>query len=208
MASKESDNNAAGHHMEEPLAFTPDHIDAINQIFTEFELAYHNQYHKAFPSIETFNLARQLWLKVLVSYSPQRIVQAARKVITESEYLPTPHSILKYCEPKLADYGLPDARHAYYEACRATSPKAEYKWSHPAVYFAGKETDWFFISSNIEAKAFPVFERNYAIICERVINGEELFIAIPKALPEEISQPLSSAEKKQRLKELRKEIGI
>ena len=207
MASKATEYESAS-QLEEPLVFTPDHIDAINQMFTEFELAYHNQYHKAFPSIESLHLAKQLWLKNLASFTPKRIVQAARKVITESEYLPTLHSILKYCEPKLADYGLPDARHAYYEACRATSPKTEYKWSHPAVYFAGKETDWFFIASSPEVKAFPVFQRNYAIICERVMNGEELFIEIPKALPEEISHPLSSAENKQRLKKLRKDIGI
>ena len=25
-----------------------DHVDAINQIFAEFEFAYHNQFHKAF----------------------------------------------------------------------------------------------------------------------------------------------------------------
>ncbi len=40
-----------------------DHVDAINQMFAEFELAYHNQYHKAFPDEGALNLGK----KILVS---------------------------------------------------------------------------------------------------------------------------------------------
>lgn len=177
-------------------------------MFTEFELAYHNQYHKAFSNNESLGLAKQLWLRNLASFEPKRIIQAARKAISQSEYLPTIHSILKYCEPQLPDYGLPEPRQAYYEACRASSPKAEYQWSHPAVYFAGRGTDWFFIANNSENRVFPVFERNYKILCERVLNGEEIEIEIPKAIPDEISQPLSNQERKQRMKSMRKELGI
>ncbi len=45
-----------------------DHVDAINQMFAEFELAYHNQYHKAFPDEGALNLAKKYWLTSLAAF--------------------------------------------------------------------------------------------------------------------------------------------
>jgi hypothetical protein len=187
---------------------TAGHIDAINQLFTELQLAYHNQFHKAWADEEQLTMAKQLWLNALADLSPKQIVAGGHRSIKESEYLPTLHSIRKCCVPNPAELGLPDAHAAYLEACQAPSPRNEYKWSHPAVYFAGRESDWFFISSNPESKAFPVFKRNYELLCERILKGEELELPLAKALPEEIHQPLSNAERKERLQTLRKELDL
>jgi hypothetical protein len=180
-------------------------VNVINQVFAEFELVYHNQYHKAFPNQEKLNYAKKIWMTHLSDHQPKAILAAAHRAIKESEFLPTIKGLLKYCNES---YGLPDAHAAYLEACRASSPKNEFNWSHPAVYFAGRESDWYFLAGSTEKQAFPVFKRNYELICERVITGEDLRVALPKAIPDTINTPLSNDERKQRMQVLRKELNL
>lgn len=135
-------------------------------------------------------------------------MHAAHRAIKESEYLPTIRGLLKYCADEFALYGLPDTRSAYIEACTAPSPKNSYAWSHPAVYHAGCASDWFFLANNIEAKALPVFERNYHILCERVRKGESLDLPVLQALPESLPSTLSREEQLEKIKVLRQKLKI
>lgn len=188
-------------------AISTDQVDAINQMFTEFELAYHNQFHKAFPG-DKLNIAKQLWLHELADLTPHQILGAGRRAIRESAYLPTLHTVREFATPDAAELGLPDARSAYLEACKAPSPKAEHAWSHPAVYYAGRASDWFFLASTPEHTAFPVFRRHYETLCERVKRGEELDQPIPKGLPEEAQTPLTLEERREKLRQLRREVDL
>ena len=153
-------------------------------------------------------MAKQLWVKTLSDISPERIMLGARKAIKNSEYLPTLHTVRKYCEVQPQELGLPDAHAAYLEACKASTPKIEHNWSHPAVYLAGSASDWFFLAGNTELKAFPIFKRNYEMLCDRVIHGEKLRMPNRQAIPETITQPLSNEERKERLKTLRENLDI
>lgn len=180
-------------------------MDAIDEMFGKFELVYHNQYTKAFPSEEKLIFAKKLWFSHLSHLSPRQIIFATDRAIKESEFLPTVKGILKYCDDAL---GLPDAHQAYIEACNAASPKLENSWSHPAVYLAGQQSDWFFLASNAEAKAFPIFKEHYEALCQRVIRGEQLSLPETKALPETISTPLTNEQRKERMKSLREELKI
>lgn len=187
---------------------TPGHVDAINAMFTQFQLAYHNQFHKAFANDEQITMAKQLWLNSLCDLPPERIAAGTRRAIRESEYLPTLHTIRKYCDPTPEELGLPDAYHAYLEACRAPSPKTEQAWSHPIVYLAGSASDWFLLASSSESRAFPVYKRNYELLLDRLLAGEELTLPIHKALPETVSQPLSSEENHKRMQQLREDLDL
>jgi len=184
------------------------HIDAINQVFALFRLNYHNQYYAAYPDTQQLNQIKKLWVESLCRFTPEQILLAAKRSIEEFEYLPTLNRMLQFCQPQAEEFGLPDTHAAYMEACQAPGPKSEYAWSHPAVYFAGQESDWFFLSSATEAKAFPIFKRNYEILCKRVMAGEELAMPIPKALPEKPMKILPRDEQLEHLKKLRKETGI
>jgi len=115
--------------------------------------------------------------------------------------------MIHHCESESSE-GLPDAHSAYIQACRAPSPKANAKWQHPAVYYAGRDSDWFFLSRNAENIAFPVFQRHYKQYVERVIGGEVLSPPSTPLLPETIEVPLSSEENRARLKALREELGL
>lgn len=158
---------------------SPELIDAINQVFALFRRNYLNQYHKAFGDLEELNHTKRLWLEILGRFSPQAILLGARGVIENSEYLPSLHTMIHYCEQADSTTVFPDAHSAYIEACRAPSPKAANAWSHLAVYHAGKACDWYFLQTQAEAVAFPVFKEKYQEICAKVRAG--LTLNAPKA---------------------------
>lgn len=186
----------------------PDRVDAINQLFAEFELAYHNQYYKAYSSADQLMLAKKYWLGILKDYAPAQIVAAARKLVRSSEFLPSISAVVKACEEGIGLFGLPTVREAYIEACRATSPKAAWAWSHEAVYHAGKATDWFLLASEPEDRIFPVFEHYYRELCRRVMQGEQLDVPCVPALPEQSSTPLTGEENQARMRQLREKLDL
>ena len=159
-----------------------DHIDAINQIFAEFELAYHNQFHKAYSQEGSLKLAKKYWLSCLADFMPEVIVRAGRQVVKSQEYLPTVASMVHACENAFPLFGLPASQAAYVEACCAPEPKQGFAWSHPAVYLAAQHTGWF----ALVPKPGLIFFRcsiQLHLLCQRVLHGEELDISIPVALP-------------------------
>jgi hypothetical protein len=185
-----------------------DHVDAINQVFAELALAYHNQFHKAYGQEGALVLAKKYWLGVLGEYSPEVILRAVRQVVRTSEFLPSLAAIVSACENAYTLFGLPTAQAAYVEACCAPEPKREYKWSHPAVYLAAAATGWFALANETQAQIFPLFAYNYARYCHRVLTGEILDLPVPLALPETVAAPLSPEENLVRLKQLRKQFGL
>lgn len=187
---------------------TAEHIDALNEVFALFRINYHNQYYKAYSDTQVLNQIKKLWLESLRCFAPGTILRGARSVIEESEYLPTLNRMIRACQGDPEKFGLLDAHKAYVEACRAPSPKSAYAWSHPAIYHAGCASDWFFLANNSEKIAFPIFERHYLKLCERVMNGEELPAPSTPALPETIETPLSKAENQKRMEALRKHLDL
>lgn len=185
-----------------------DHIDAINQMFAEFELAYHNQYHKAFPSEGELKIAKKYWLSTLAVYSPELLLKATRQLVLEQPYLPTLANVAEACKNGMSLFGLPAAHDAYLEACRRPSPKSAQQWRHQAVYLAGKATGWFELASQAEAQIYPLFEYHYSRLIQRVLHGEDLQVSVPAALPETSTVSLSAKENLSRLKELKSHLKI
>ena len=186
----------------------PDRVGAINQIFAEFEFAYHNQYHKAFTNAESLARAKKYWLSSLENYQPTQIVKAAKRVIRSQDYLPSIAAVVRACEEGFDLFGLPAPRAAYVEACSAPSPKRAQRWSHPAVYLAGQDTGWYTLANEVDAVAFTRFEYHYGELCRRVMNGEDLNLPVPEALPEKIERPLSASERRARIAKMKKELNL
>ena len=154
-------------------------------------------------------MAKQLWARLLVDYSADIIMLACEQVVKGQKYLPNVHDVVDACEQSVhLVLGMPDAHSAYIEACRAPSPKKEYDWTHPAVYYAGRASDWFFLANTTEQKAFSVFQRNYSLLMDKVRAGEDLAIELPKALPEDIAKPIQRKDLKLKMKALLKESGL
>lgn len=183
-------------------------MDAINQIFAEFEFAYHNQFHKAFAVTESLVIAKKYWLSNLERYSPHQIIAAAKRVVQTQEYLPSIAAFLKTCEEGKDLFGLPSTRQAYVEACSAPSPKKEFAWTHLAIYYAGKAAGWFLLANEAETTAYPVFKYHYEQLCRRVVDGEEFTVEVPDALSENIDHKLDNNEVKARITKLKEDLGL
>ena len=184
------------------------HVEAINQVFALFRLNYHNQYYAAYPDGEQLRQVKKLWLEALSDYPVEQILQGAKRAIEQSEYLPTLNRMLECCHQGLAELGLPSARDAFVEACQRPSPKSAQPWSHPAVYLAGRDSDWFFLANNEERLTWPVFRGHYQQYCARVLRGESLEVPAPEALERKAPEPLSAEEQLSELKRLRDETGV
>lgn len=184
------------------------HVEAINQVFALFRLNYHNQYYAAFPDAGQLNQIKKLWLDSLQDYPIEQILKGAKHAIENSEYLPTLNRMLECCQQGLADFGLPGTREAYLEASQAPSPKSAQNWSHPAVYMAGRDTDWFFLANSPERATWPVFQSHYQTYCTRVLRGETLEVPAPAAIEKKVAEPLTTAEQLAKLEKLKSELGL
>ncbi|MEP0203723.1 MAG: replication protein P [Halioglobus sp.] len=184
------------------------HVEAINQVFALFRLNYHNQYYAAYPDAEQLAQIKKLWLESLRDYHVEQILKGAKHAIEHSEYLPTLHRMHECCQHGLGELGLPTAHDAYMEACKAPSPKSAQNWSHPAVYLAGRDSDWFFLANNQERQTWPVFRDHYQGYCARVLQGESLVVPAPESLEKKVDKPMTKEEQLAALKNLRRESGL
>ena len=73
-------------------------IDLINVVFTQLEITYHNQFHKAFPDSDSLKLAKQLWLKKLSLFKNEIIFKSIDDIMSTSEYLPSLSAIIQKCK--------------------------------------------------------------------------------------------------------------
>lgn len=183
-------------------------MDAINQVFALFRLNYHNQYYAAFPEAGQLKQIKKLWLESLRDYPVQQILQGARHAIENSDYLPTLSRMHDCCREGLSQLGLPSARDAYIEACNAATPRSAQAWSHPAVYLAGRDSGWFFLTGRAEREAFPVFREHYQRYCARALRGETLEIPAPAALEQSRDQALTREQQLAELRKLRESTGL
>lgn len=145
---------------------------ALNALFALFRVNYHNQFYKAYPDTETLNSIKRLWLNSLGHLQPNQIQAAGERLVQQSEFLPTLAQMLQACCVDADGNPLPDARSAYIEACNAPSPKADFDWSHPAVYWAGRATGWHRLASSEESRCFPLFAQQYQKQLHRLMHGD------------------------------------
>lgn len=207
--SKSEAKTGQSHKLEqEKLGSGHDAIAAVNQVFAELELAYHNQFHKAYSGDGTLNMAKKYWLSVLNEFPPSLILLAVRKLVRESKFLPTLANLISLCEDAGTLLDVPSARIAYIEACQAPAPKRNNQWSHPVVFWAGEHTGWNTLASLSEAEAFPLYEQQYQMLCRRLIQGEDLQKPTPLPLPATEDKSLTPEENRARMKALRARFNL
>jgi len=183
-------------------------VDAINQVFALFRLNYHNQYYAAYPDAEQLSQIKRLWLNALQPLGIEQILRGARHAIEHSEYLPTLHRMLESCRAAATEEGLPDPRSAYREACAAPRPKRAQRWSHPAVYLAGRDVGWFFLANSPEHQTWPVFRERYRHWCDRVLSGQTLALPTPTESTSQAGSEMATEQRKTALAELRRQWNV
>ena len=166
-----------------------DFIEAIDALFLKLELAYHYQFYKVFGSDEKLNEGKKLWATSLKSYDIEIINKASEEIIQSQPYLPTLTDIVRICNELLKNTSLPSADEAFVEARKSFSPRKEYNWTHPIVYFAGKKTGWNLLNEKDGKDIFYEFKRNYEELIKKVGNG--IVFKVPKEKTAEDLEPLN-----------------
>ena len=67
----------------------------------------------------------------------------------------------------MGSINIPTPEEAFIEAQKSSSPRDSYPWTHPIIYWAGKETGWELINSSQNTNAFQAL-----VFCEELINSQ------------------------------------
>lgn len=159
-------------------------------IFARFTTIYGHKFKSVFQSEREINAAKREWALSLNGYSEQELVRAVNLCKERFAWMPTITEFLDVLRPDFEDYGLPPALAAYEEACQHSDHPRSHQWSHPAVFFAGRATDWFRLRTEDKSQVFRDFEHHYQQLCKRVAAGEELDVPLPQGLPDKSSNTL------------------
>lgn len=145
----------------------------------------------------------KVWTEGLVEFPYYALRAGLKKARDFQGYFNLP-AMRELCRLTVQDLGLPDAYAAYLEAATHSSG---HTWSHPAIYHAALETGFYELRTMTKHEAFPLFERNYEIVCRRILAGEDLSLPIQKALPEKVFVPASEEKAKATLGRLKDLLG-
>ena len=149
-------------------------IELVNLIFTQLEVTYHNQFHKAYPDKNSLNLAKQLWLTQLQRFDEKIVFESVGKLMTTSDFLPTLSKVINSCiESKLKSNGIPNVNYAYKEACHSRNNFEKFTWSHPIIFYIGSNTGWDYLWTQSEKETFKEFKLNYDILVNEYLEGKE-----------------------------------
>ncbi|MGO2354321.1 MAG: replication protein P [Marinomonas foliarum] len=161
----------------------------VNMLFARFKAIYTHKFASAYSTTDEVKLAKREWAIALKGFQEPLLAYAVERTKEVHAWPPTIADFLKLINTAYKAYGLSDPRSAYLEACACRTDPLRYKWSHPAVFFAGSEAGWYKLKSEEERVSWPLFEQSYLKIVDRVIAGERL--VIPKVVMIESKPTLS-----------------
>ena len=163
-------------------------IAAIDNLFLKLELSYHYQFYKVFGTDDKLKEAKKLWAESLKRYPSECIDSAVEIVIQSNDYLPTLTEIIKACSGSMGSINIPNPQEAFIEAQKSSSPRNSFPWTHPIIYWAGKEVGWELINSPNNTNTFQAFSKIYMRLVKELKAGKK-FEVIPKEY-NEITEPL------------------
>ena len=152
-------------------------IEAIDNLFLKLELSYHYQFYKVFGTDHKLNEAKKLWAESLKKYPAECINAAVETVIQANDYLPTLTEILKACSWSMGTINIPTPQEAFIEAQKSSSPRQNFPWTHPIIYWAGKEVGWELVNSQNNSNTFRAFSKAYMRMVKEMKAGKKFKIA-------------------------------
>ena len=152
-------------------------IKAIDDLFLKLELSYHYQFYKVFGTDHRLTEAKKLWAESLKKYPTESINAAVETVIQSNDYLPTLTEILKACSGSMGEINIPSPQEAFIEAQKSSAPRQEFSWTHPIIYWTGKEIGWDLINSPNNTNTFQAFSKTYMRLAKEIRAGKKFDLA-------------------------------
>ena len=177
-------------------------IKAIDDLFLKLELSYHYQFYKVFGTDHRLTEAKKLWAESLKKYPTESINAAVETVIQSNDYLPTLTEILKACSASMGEINIPSPQEAFIEAQKSSAPRQEFSWTHPIIYWTGKEIGWDLINSPNNTNTFQAFSKTYMRLAKEIRAGKKFDLA-----PTETSDAIEPIDV-ELLERLRKKHGL
>jgi len=132
------------------------------------------------------DFAREIYKANLSDQAIHAGIERFKAGAAEKPFMPNPAEFVELCLMPVVD-GAPDERKAYKEACASAGFLSDAKWSHPAVYVAGKATGWYDLRNKPEKETLPIFKAEYKKALQRCAAGEDLAALVPVAAIEDRS---------------------
>ena len=157
----------------------------VNSLFIELQAIF-PAWRCSFASDEALNNAKKSWIKAFMEAeinSESQLQFGLKKArASKDRYCPSVGKFVDWCNPTAEEIGLPSKEDAYREAIANLGVFDNATWSHPAVCEAVRNTTCYALKTLTEKDSRARFYRNYAIMVERVMRGENLQVEIPKAI--------------------------
>jgi hypothetical protein len=162
----------------QPAPISDREAEVVGRLLERLKLIF-PAWKRAFPTESAERRAGQEWTRALIDAdctSREQLARGMRQARMQSiPFFPSPGQFIEWCEATPESLGLPTLDNALHEV-------ATRRFSHPAVTLAWKASRY--ASGTMTAAEYrPVFERNYKIMVDRVLNGEDLEAEILKGLP-------------------------
>lgn len=143
-------------------------------IFARFMAIYGHKFKSCFETEDEIRIAKREWALSLSGFSEAQLVAAVDRCKETLAWMPSISEFLAIIDQLDGGDGVPTVWDAYVEACRYAGQPTTANWSHPVVYHAGKETEWFRLRTQEEREVFPVFRYHYGMVKRRFHSGEPL----------------------------------
>ena len=181
--------------------------ELIDRIFKKlFSMYEPSKFSHVYGEGQRLEMTKHEWkTSDLVHVDKNQIAFALAKTKTQFEWPPNLAEFYKFCKSTIKMLGIPDVEQAYHQATIQNWDEC-----HIAVRVAAKHTGYFELRGCKRSEIYQIFKRNYEIVQDRLIAGENIELDIPKALEHKDDSPPVSQEQlkqaKSRFKDLKKEL--
>ncbi|WP_369625268.1 hypothetical protein [Marinobacterium sp. BA1] len=152
---------------------SPSFDSRVEYVFTAFRAAYGSRFTSARSAQELIDF-KQMWQSILKPFEIDEVKRAVQTTITTLHWPPSIIEFLENLQSARAGFTLPSSDQAYHEACSHAASPSRARWTHVAIYHAGRDTGWYRLRSDSSFAVSKAFAHHYNRYVQRVMAGEVL----------------------------------
>jgi hypothetical protein len=154
-------------------AHAPSFDARVEYVFSAFRAAYGSRFTSARSAQELIDF-KQMWQSILKPFDIDEVKQAVQTTITTLHWPPSIIEFLEKLQSARVGFSLPSSDQAYHEACAHAAAPTRARWTHVAIYHAGRDTGWHRLRSDSSFAVSKAFAQHYDRYVQRAMSGEVL----------------------------------